>query len=1141
MNKFDVKNFDPNKNYVIEASAGTGKTYNIVEIVDQLVNKYNEDLYKILIVTYTEKAAGELKSRIRDKIKGYDVDKASIYTIHSFCQNVIKEFGLSAGLPFNLNVINESEIYNFSERYIREGEILKDISSLLLCKYELNLDILLDTLVKSISKYYLNSKYEEDKTIVSLKEDVEESKKLLKEFIYYRSFKSFDDLLLDDKILKTHYLSLSNSKDEKANQLANILSQSWDNNFDYNGKIYQKSKKWPVTEEEKEAIIFFKELKDKLRAIKPVRLLTNIYLQDFYKKWQIEKEINKNQTFDDMIRFVREAILKDDRLKEKLKQKYKRAIIDEFQDTNQKQFDIFSRIFIDENDQEHNIIVVGDPKQSIYSFQGADVDVYYNAKKAIAQRNGEICMLNKNYRSTADMVDSCNKLFNYYDFAPTTFENCGFLSKVPGSNEYHDVLYDNKDTKAFWIVTDSEDEAITPEQFANVACAQIIDCCEKDKDGKTKLQIKEKNKEFRNVSFKDFSVLARTSSEMEFIEKALKNSGIPYLRYKDKKLFLGRECAHWICLLKAINALDFTGRNRNILKRALFTNFFGLSLEKINSEYVNKDDINEVVLINKWKQLLYEYKYEDLFDDIIISSKLTEKMKSLKEIQSLSIYKQIANYCIEYLSKGKSIEELIRSLTALSKNGSNEDDDENGSIVEKSTNFDCVQIMTIHASKGLQFPVVIGVCGFKGPNTKGSVYTYHENDLINNNNSQVLTFDRNEIVKNEEIAEWKRLYYVAYTRAQFITILPFYNKYGAEFLLSSISNFMEYYPKGYRKINDKLIPYNVLRKQVSSILSNNNGNNNEQLLKEEQDKELKKLIKLNYKNKVFKHSYSSLSHEKQIIDEPIDLDEENKEGIVEEGLAIFDTQSKEISASYDENINPITLSKSYPKGAKLGTALHEIFENLDFSNYQENLVNKIKKCFLKQGVNPKEEWINSTLEIVENVLNANLPIINGNKKVEGEFRLNTLTLNDKLDEVEFNFNLLKDKLRNYCNGFVDMIFKRGEYYSIVDWKSDKLNDDFDSYANITSLKKHVNDCYSIQRVLYSYCLIKWLKLNYQTLSEQEIFDNHFGGIYYIFLRGCNMNTGNGVYCQTWDSWDDLEKSFNEIIKAKVGGVSHERL
>ena len=60
-----------------------------------------------------------------------------------------------------------------------------------------------------------------------------------------------------------------------------------------------------------------------------------------------------------------------------------------------------------------------------------------------------------------------------------------------------------------------------------------------------------------------------------------------------------------------------------------------------------------------------------------------------------------------------------------------------------------------------------------------------------------------------------------------------------------------------------------------------------------------------------------------------------------------------------------------------------------------------------------------------------------------------------------------------------------------------------------------------------------------TLSEQEIFDNHFGGIYYVFLRGCNSNTGNGIYCQTWNSYSDLEKSFNEIINTKVGGNEHE--
>ena len=104
MEKFDINNFDPNINYVIEASAGTGKTYNVIQIVDKLVNTYNEKLNEILIVTYTDKAAGELKDRIRSKIKGADIDNAPIYTIHSFCQNAIKEFGVSANLPFNLNI-----------------------------------------------------------------------------------------------------------------------------------------------------------------------------------------------------------------------------------------------------------------------------------------------------------------------------------------------------------------------------------------------------------------------------------------------------------------------------------------------------------------------------------------------------------------------------------------------------------------------------------------------------------------------------------------------------------------------------------------------------------------------------------------------------------------------------------------------------------------------------------------------------------------------------------------------------------------------------------------------------------------------------------------------------------------------------
>ena len=137
--------------------------------------------------------------------------------------------------------------------------------------------------------------------------------------------------------------------------------------------------------------------------------------------------------------------------------------------------------------------------------------------------------------------------------------------------------------------------------------------------------------------------------------------------------------------------------------------------------------------------------------------------------------------------------------------------------------------------------------------------------------------------------------------------------------------------------------------------------------------------------------------------------------------------------------------------------------------------------------------------------------------------------------MEFNYNILDRKLRHYCNGFVDLIFKNGDYYSIVDWKSDTLNEDFEAYNKVDSLAKHVNDCYSIQRVLYSYCLIKWIKMHNNHLTEQEIFEKHFGGVYYIFIRGCNSNTGNGVYCQTWDSYEDLKTSYDEIMKKKIRG------
>lgn len=1132
MKKFNLDVFNPNKSYVIEASAGTGKTYNIVEIVDKLVNVYDFDLHKILIVTYTDKAAGELKDRIRQKIKNADVDNAPIYTIHSFCQNTIKEFGISASLPLNLNVIDDSKLYDFVEIYIRKGDILKDITDIL--NYdknnELNIDVLKDYLVNAIKKYYLNINNQEDDSIVNLLQSKEEVRKQLNLYLMLAKKTPFEEILINYPEIDYYYNILKNSDDEKAQLFAEDIKIKYLDNFSYNGVKYKQSKYWPKYSDDIEALEFFKKLKSKKCSYNKV--LAHLYLQDFYLKWQEEKELNKNQTFDDMIRYVREAILRDNKLKIKLKEKYSRAIIDEFQDTNQKQFDIFSSLFLEDDD--HKIIVVGDPKQSIYSFQGADINVYYKAVKLIEQKGGEICMLKKNYRSTGNMVRACNNLFNYYDFSGTNFVDSDFLDESIGDKE-HKALYNNEELKAVWVATNGgvEIDEKKSRLFSKIAVQQIIDCCLKDENGKTKLQIKDsKSNDYRNVTFKDFAVLARTSSEMIYIEKALKNAGIPYIRYKDNKLFTGKECLHWICLLSAINIDNFTGRNLKVFKKAMFTSFFGYSIKDISSDYFDGEDSEEYLKLIKWKQLAFNNKWEDLFDDILINSYLPQNTNSRKEMQSLAIYKQIANYCISYLSNNKTIGDLIRQLQLLS-NGNNSEDEQNGSLIEKSTNFDCVQIMTIHASKGLQFPVVIGVCGFNKP-INDSIKTYHIYDEVLRKERLVLDFDGSDIAKNEEIAEWKRLYYVAYTRAQFLMILPFYKAYGKDFLKTTITKFINEHHDEIRFIEDNMLTYSELRNKSSEILSYLSKNENTINNKDEQDKVLKDIINQSFRKKTFKHSYSSLSHSEvdEIIYEDSDI---NKEGNLIEGLSIFDTKAKVVDIIYDANESQLAFPSDYPRGARIGTALHEIMEHTDFSRYQDNIMSVIENSFINNGVTIKDTWVSVTKEVVGNVCETKLPIINGSVVTNNFIKLQDITLDNRKDEVEFNFNLLNEKLRNYCNGFVDLIFKYGEYYSIIDWKSDSLNDDFESYSDKDSLKQHVDNSYSIQRVLYSYCLIKWLKSSMKDLTEEEIFNNHFGGVYYIFLRGCNRSTSNGVYAQTWNSWNDLLDAFNDIIKIKVGG------
>ena len=243
----------------------------------------------------------------------------------------------------------------------------------------------------------------------------------------------------------------------------------------------------------------------------------------------------------------------------------------------------------------------------------------------------------------------------------------------------------------------------------------------------------------------------------------------------------------------------------------------------------------------------------------------------------------------------------------------------------------------------------------------------------------------------------------------------------------------------------------------------------------------------------------------------------------------------------------------YPCGRQLGNAIHEVFETVGFTKaraefetfmYDTEVHLLIEQVFNKYGlmVNRHPNWFVTTARIVWHTLNARLPLMNLMNSVQknNSFALCDLEDEDHYPEVEFmlegEFRHGAELLKNgeyFSKGFIDLMFVREvggiKRYYILDWKSDRLADE--DYANPQALRAKVDEEYAVQRVLYTYCLIEWLRQFNPDKSREQIFKDHFGGIYYAYVRGCQADTCSGIYARTWTSWQELENAFKKIMGA----------
>ena len=646
-------------------------------------------------------------------------------------------------------------------------------------------------------------------------------------------------------------------------------------------------------------------------------------------------------------------------------------------------------------------------------------------------------------------------------------------------------------------------------------------------------------------------------------------------------------------MFKAIDAPDFTAYNRRLLNEALATDFFRIPLAEVENESFDNPLVKQRICIANWKKLAQKRRFAELQESIYKDTGVEGSLRDLSKLQSLAKLHQIGNFAIDYLySKCCSIAELVRQLELLSKNSSDADDD--GNLVAKDTDFDAVQVMTIHASKGLEFPVVIAVAGWKAmAPSKNEPHLYHDSQSR-------LCLGLSDTAKksrhNEEIEEWKRLFYVAYTRASSILVLTKYAEWfnkddvkeEYKFLANSVGKFCD---NAENKIYfDKLAtvsPWDtqrehdlreIVKQKILAFATKKDSSDDSS--EEGQRKRMESLKDAVTKRCIFQRSYSNLSGkntdetnddesksanpngESHDDDLPINTVEstlsnvESAKDIDRDCIRIVGSNFSESGTGYDEQ------GIKFPKGNRIGNVIHKLFELAKFHEFEaiesaEELLQHpeftelAEEEFKLQALpiaNHKELWLHHCAELVFNTLKAELPEINGARPTGKSFHLAGMDASKHKAEMQFNFTACGDAHGEPCNdsplhsifkGFIDLMFVRPDAdgnirYSILDWKSDFIAD---SNYNFDALKKKVDKEYSIQRVLYSFCLIKWLKQFYDgkknpKLSEAEIFEKHFGGIYYAFARGCIAGKDNGIYAQTWRDFDALKAEYDKINELK---------
>lgn len=1012
-----------NKNIIISAGAGSGKTAVLTERIRQTLRR-GVRVDQLLVLTFTNAAAAEMKERITKamakdemlKDRTAEVDSAYITTFDSFSLSIVKKYHDRLNLTKNIAIVDSSVLNVKKRQFIDEiffDYYLNDNEKFTRLVFDLTTKD--DTLLKNeILK--LSNKIEQRsdrdtylKNFIVTFYSLEKFNKYMQEYLNI-IFNKINDiknnleeikLYLDEKKCSLYYgkyqlLLASKTYDDVYNFLSNRQSSI---RLDGQAKIIHEKNKM-IIDELKELCIYSNVdfIKQAFFQSKQyVEIIIEI-LNKYYKKIDKYKFSHNAFEFIDISKMAINLVKENKDIKNELRDTFVEILVDEYQDTNDLQEEFISYI------SKNNVYMVGDIKQSIYGFRNANPMIFKEKYDAYKNNNGGIKIdLNQNFRSNRMVLFIINQIFDRI-----MDDNIG-QAKFKEEHEMKFGLqaYDKggNENKIKFATFNYCDEIKEKYKIKEIEMFYILNDIKRKIGNKEQIYDKESGA-FRECDYKDFAILAADSSSFESISELLSYNHIPNLVFKNVEVNKG-------VILHII---------KNIFKLIAFD----------YSKIYNSDFLKCFYSVGR--SFIYQYSDEELFDFIVNNtyfesklysdlngfSKLVDKT-SLHDLAILFIDK--LNICNKLIELGDiednltRIEYILKIIDSIDKLQIDifefvkcfDDILENQEKMEfpaSGINENKVKIMTIHKSKGLEYPIVYFIGNSKifnksdlkekfiYDNKYGIIAPFYIDGIGGNIHKILMKNNYNKSLISEKI----RLLYVALTRAREQIIIVCENKTIEDDYSEIISTSTR------EKYNSFSSIYNSIKtifNNYKEIIDIESLNINDQYLK---------TIKKDYKSFIL----------------PTSLKIIHKENKVESQIIEKESASKDIKT---------ILKEEEIKAMEYGTYIHGIFEACDFIKPDYTGLSNKEKTYLTNFINQP---------ILKNIKNAKI-----------------------YKEYEF----IQKKENGILHGIIDLMIEYLDYIDIIDYKLSHIEDK-DYINQLNKYRKYIQEKTNKKVNIYLYSIIK---------------------------------------------------------------------